>query len=157
METLLDRLRKKHANDDARKNRHAINVLAHRDEIIAALSEGWSARKIWALMIEDNMTTMSYASFCRHVKKSIMPHLQSAVLPKTETLVESVPHEKRQQAAATQKITQPSAPVPKLSEKERLDALKEEAFAAVRSRKPAGPLITKPKTREEEYRELFGE
>lgn len=157
METLLDRLRKKHTTDDARKNRHAVNILAHRDEIIAALNDGWSARKIWALMVEDNMTTMSYASFCRHVKKSIMPHLQSAALPKTEAPAALRAVEKVKTKIATQKTKPPSASQHKLSEKERLDTLKEEAFAAVRTRKPTGSLIEKPKTREEENRELFGE
>jgi hypothetical protein len=156
METLLDRLRKKHTKDDARKNRHAVNILAHRDEIIAALSDGWSARKIWALMVEDNMTAMSYVSFCRHVKKTILPYLQNAIPPKTEAVVVSGPHEKHQAKIATPKVKPSSVPPPKLSEKERLDALKEEAFAAVRSRKPTGSLIEKPKSREEENRQLFG-
>jgi hypothetical protein len=47
-------------------------------------------------------------------------------------------------------------PAKKLTEKERLDLLKEEAFAAVRPPKPTCPLIDKPKTRQEENRELFG-
>jgi hypothetical protein len=157
METLLDRLRKKYTKDDARKNRHAVNVLAHRDEIIAALNDGWSARKILALMVEDNMTTMSYASFCRHVKKSIMPHLQSAALPKTEAQAALGAIEEIETKKTTQRAKSPSAPQHKLSEKERLDALKDEAFAAVKSRKSTGSLIEKPKTREEENRELFGE
>ena len=157
METLLDRLHKKYTNDEARKNRHAVNILVHKEEIIAALSDGWSARKIWALMVEDNMTTMSYASFCRHVKKSIMPHVQNVALPKTEAVVVSASLKKREKREPTKTSNPPSAPSRKLSEKERLDALKEEAFAAVRSRKSVESLIERPKTREEENRELFGE
>jgi hypothetical protein len=47
-------------------------------------------------------------------------------------------------------------PERKLTEKERLDLLREEAFASVSSKTPTGSLIVKPKTREEENQELFG-
>ncbi len=43
------------------------------------------------------------------------------------------------------------------TEQERLDRMREEAFAAVRSKKPVGSLLGKPRTREEERRELFGD
>jgi hypothetical protein len=156
METLLDRLRKKHPKDDARKNRHAVNILAHKDEIIAALNDGWSARKIWALMVEDNMTTMSYASFCRHVKTKIRPRMADAdgadpLIGKPRTPIAK--QDKSTIDTATKKGNSSAG----MTEKERLDLLKEEAFASVRSRKSAGPLIAKPKSREEENRELFGE
>jgi hypothetical protein len=156
METLLDRLRKKHTKDDARKNRHAVTLLAHWDEIIAALNDGWSARKIWALMVEDNMTTMSYASFCRHLKTKIMPYMDDAdgTVPAIRKSVSpSSGREKYQSESPTKKSNTPTKAT---TEKERLDLLKEEAFASVRSRKLAGPLIAKPKSREEENRELFG-
>jgi hypothetical protein len=155
METLLDRLRKKHPKDDARKNRHAVNILAHKDEIVAALNDGWSARKIWELMVEDNMTTMSYASFCRHVKTKITPRMADAdgadpLIGKPRTPIA------KQDKSTIETATKKGNSSAGMTEKERLDLLKEEAFASVRSRKSAGPLIAKPKSREEENRELFG-
>jgi hypothetical protein len=126
-----------------------------KDEIIAALNDGWSARKIWALMVEDNMTTMSYASFCRHVKTKITPCMgdaDGAALLIGKSRMPIVKQDKLPLDTATKKGNSSV----KMTEKERLDLLKEEAFASVRSRKSAGPLIAKLKSREEENRELFG-
>ncbi len=73
MDTLLDRLRKNNPDDNARANRHAVAFLAHKEEIIAALNDGWSARKIWEQMTKDKTVSMCYVSFCRHVNKTIRP------------------------------------------------------------------------------------
>lgn len=75
MGKLLDTLRKKHADQQAKAKRHHLNFLAHKDEITEALKEGWTSKQIWEQMVEDGMTTMSYASFCRLVKKHITPSM----------------------------------------------------------------------------------
>jgi hypothetical protein len=78
MVKLLDNLRKKHAAAQPKVARHTVNFLAHRDEIAGAMKEGWTAKQIWEQMIEDGMTSMSYASFCRHVKTKIMSRMDDA-------------------------------------------------------------------------------
>ena len=102
------------------------------------------------------MTTMSYANLCRLAKKHITPFLINVPgeVPSAEpsSLLSTSPKKSRSNAS-TKSAKQSEQ---KLTEKERLDLLKEEAFASVRSSKPAGPLIDKPKSREEENRELFG-
>ena len=157
MDTLLDRLRKNNPEDNVRANRHAVAFLAHKDEIAAALKEGWSARKIWQQMSQDKTISMSYVSFCRHVKKGIQSRARSQ-----SHAIDSAPTASRQQkkslkSHATPEARQAATPPAAQTEQERLDQLKEEAFAAVRSKKPVGSLITRPKTREEEHRELFGD
>ena len=157
MDTLLDRLRKSHPSDNARANRHAVAFLAHKDEITAALNEGWSARKIWQQMTEDQTISMCYVTFCRHVQKTIQPRAGGE-----GHTVDTAPGASKQQKKSSGEHATPEArqtsnsPVSQ-TEQERLDQLKEEAFAAVRSKKPVGSLITRPKTREEEHRELFGD
>ena len=156
MGKLLDNLRKKHADDAALAKRHGLNFLAHRDEIAEAMKEGWTAKQIWEQMTEDGMITMSYGNLCRLVKKHITPSMHSAnavAAPASASPFPSVQQKKSRESTSTKKSTPPER---KLTEKERLDLMKEEAFASVRSPKPAGSLITKPKTREEENRELFG-
>ncbi len=156
MGKLLDNLRKKHADTPAKANRHALNFLAHKGDIKDALLGGWTAMQVWEQMIEDGMTTMSYATFCRLAKKHITPTMDDvhgiASAPAASAFASSAP--KRSQAnTATKKAMKPPK---KLTEKENLEILKKEAFAAVRSPTPTGPLIGKPKTREEEDRDLFG-
>jgi hypothetical protein len=157
METLLDRLRKNNPEDNARKNRHAIAILAYRDEIIAALKDGWSARKIWQQMVADKTTAMSYVSFCRHMKKTILPDMVGASQPPGSAPATSKPPGKTAQKQATPEALKAVRPLAELSEQERLDQLRDEAFASVRSKKPAGSLIVKPLSREEEHRKLFGD
>ncbi len=156
MGKLLDNLRKKHADDAALAKRHGLNFLAHRDEIAEALKEGWTAKQIWGQMTEDGMITMSYGSLCRLVKKHITPsmhNVDAVAAPADASPRHFAQSEKLRENIATKKS---NAPERKLTEKERLDLMKEEAFASVRSSKPSGSLIGKPKTREEEHRELFG-
>ncbi|MDR1612710.1 MAG: TraK family protein, partial [Planctomycetota bacterium] len=124
METLLDRLRKKHTTDNARKNRHVVTILAHRDEIVAALNDGWSARKIWELMVEDNMTTMSYASFCRHVKTKIMLHMDDADGAASAVGKSAPPAYSHKKATRKHSTKKSNIPTKALTEKERLDILK---------------------------------
>ncbi len=156
MGTLLDNLRKKHADDQAVAKRHSLNFLAHRGEITEALKEGWTSKQVWEQMTEDGMATMSYSNFCRLVKKHITPSMHSANAvdsPTSASPFPSVQQEKSRENTPTKNST-PSER--KLTEKERLDLMKEEAFASVRAPKPTGSLIVKPKTREEENQELFG-
>lgn len=155
MGKLLDNLRKKHAGDQAAAKRHGLNFLAHRDEIVEALKEGWTAKQVWEQMVEDGMTTMSYASFCRHVKMNItlrMDDANDAASLTTEVAPPFGVSKKSPSVSTTKKSKAPAG----MTEKERLDLLKEEAFASVKSRKPSGPLIEKPKSRADENRELFG-
>ncbi len=153
METLLDRLRKNNPEDNARANRHAVAFLAHRDEIVAALKEGWSARKIWQQMTEDKTISMCYVSFCRHVKKAI-PSCRGADAKGRQATPPADGSTLPEKPAIR---TKPDEELKNLPEKERLEILKNEAFAAVRSKKPTGSLLVKPKSREEEHRELFGD
>ena len=157
MDTLLDRLRKNNPDDNARANRHAVAFLAHKEEIIAALNDGWSARKIWEQMTKDKTVSMCYVSFCRHVNKTIRPRAGGKGHTVGITPVAPKPRKKSSEAQAAPEASQTPNPPVAQSEQERLEQLREEAFAAVRSKKPAGPLITRPKTREEEHRELFGD
>lgn len=159
MGKLLDRLRKKHAADGAVVKRHSLNFLAHRNEIEEALKEGWTAKQVWEQMTEDGMIAMSYGSLCRLVKKHITPSMlnaNAAAFPASASLEPFPSPEKSSQKHAAPETLQATKPLSELSEQERLDRLKEEAFASVRSKKPTGSLIVKPKTREEEHRELFG-
>lgn len=156
MGKLLDNLRKKHAADQPKSNRHTVNFLAHKEEIMEALREGWTTKQVWEQMTEDGMTTMSYASLCRLVKKHItlsmdVAHGDSSSVSALRSTSPSPA--KMRPASPTKKSKQPER---ELTEQERLDLLREEAFASVRSTRSAGPLIDKPKTREEENRELFG-
>ncbi len=157
MDTLLDRLRKNNPEENARANRHAVAFLAHKDEIAAALQEGWSARKIWQQMLQDKTISMCYVSFCRHLKKAIQPRTGGAAHTVDSAPATSKPQKKSSGTQATTEARQAATPPAAQTEQERLDQLKEEIFAAVRSKKPVGSLITRPKTREEEHRELFGD
>ena len=71
MGKLLDNLRKKQAATSPKTNRHTVNFLAHKDDIAEAMREGWTTRQIWEQMIEDGLTSMSYATLCRLAKKHI--------------------------------------------------------------------------------------
>lgn len=156
MGKLLDNLRKKHADDVAMAKRHTLNFLAHKDEIAEALKEGWAVKQVWEQMTEDGMTVMSYGSLCRLIKKHITSSMRNAdavASPAGASPRPSVPSEKSLDNAATKESNLPER---KLTEKERLDLLREEAFASVRAKKPAGPLIVKPLSKEEEHRKLFG-
>ena len=155
MGKLLDNLRKKYAAQQSPAKRHALNFLAHKNEIAEALKEGWTAKQIWEQMIEDGTTAMSYSSFCRHVRMTFTPHMGDGEIASASNAKPS-PSVQARNKIPTEQSTTKSNPLVQLTEEERLDALKEEAFAAVRSRKPSGPLIDKPKSREEERRELFG-
>jgi hypothetical protein len=155
MGKLMDDLRKKHAAAFPKARRHALNFLAHKDEIEEAMREGFTAKQVWEQMVENGMTTMSYANLCRLVKRHI-----TLAMANVDGAASSVGGHKSSAAAIDKshedKATRKGTPLAKMTEKERLDLLKEEAFASVRSRKSAGPLIAKPKSREEENRELFG-
>lgn len=156
MGKLLDNLRKKHAADQPKANRHTVNFLAHKEEITEALREGWATKQIWEQMIEDGMTTMSYASLCRLVKKHVTLPMDNAngAARSTNAAPSPLPSPaKSRENKPTKKYKQPER---ELTEKERLDLLKEEAFESVRSAKTTGPLIGKPKSRDEENQELFG-
>jgi hypothetical protein len=155
MGKLLDNLRKKHADDQSTSKRHSLNFLAHKGEITEALQEGWTTKQVWAQMTEDSMTTMSYSNFCRLTKKHITPSMNSAddAVSLAGTSPSLPSPEKSTKNITTKKDISPERT---LTEKERLDLLRKEAFASVRSPKPTGSLIAKPKTREEENRELFG-
>jgi hypothetical protein len=110
-------------------------------------------------MIDEGMTAMSYANLCRLVQKHIAPvadTAQSASPLSNASRKPSPSPEKSSPRQATPKALQPEKPLSELSEQERLDRMKEEAFAAVRSKTPAGPLLMKPLSREEEHRKLFG-
>lgn len=156
MGKLLDNLRKKHADQQAKAKRHHLNFLAHKDEIAEALKEGWTSKQIWEQMVEDGMTTMSYASLCRLVKKHIMPSMNDAGDNNLSAGASPPPSNPSTKTPVNQSTKKSNTPGRKFAEKERLDLLKEEAFASVRSPKPAGPLIGKPKSRDEENEELFG-
>ncbi len=156
MGKLLDNLRKKHANDAALTKRHGINFLAHKGEIAEALKEGWTAKQIWEQMTEDGMITMSYGSLCRLIKKHITPSMYNADGAESPASISPRHSAQPKKSLENTAIKNSNPPERKLTEKERLDLMKEEAFASVRSPKPAGSLIVKPKTREEENQELFG-
>ena len=150
MGKLLDNLRKKHAATKSRAGRHAVNFLAHKDEITEALRDGWNAKQVWEQMTEDGMTTMSYSTFCRHVDKYVMPSME---IPNgTNLSADASPSRSSSAKKASTNSAARSINTPKKepTEKERLDLMKKKAFESVRSPKPAGPLIGKPKTREEE-------
>ncbi len=156
MGKLLDNLRKKHAAAQPKAGRHTVNFLAHRDDIAEAMREGWTAKKIWEQMREDGMTAMSYSTFCRHVDRHIMPSIYDAhgAVPAVDAAKSSASSPKKSRMVKPTK--EAKAPKKMQTEKERLDLLKEEAFTSVRSAKPTGPLITKPKSPDEENEELFG-
>ena len=161
MGTLLDSLHRKyavkHAAGHSKASRHVLNFLAHKDEVEEAMREGWTVKQVWEQMTEDGMTSMSYANLCRLVKKHIIP--SPSVVDVTIPLVDvsSSPSSKVEKPRDNKPAKKSKRPEKKLTEKERLDLLREEAFASVRSRKTGGSLIENPKSREEERRELFGE
>lgn len=156
MGKLLDSLRKNRASKQATSKRHSLVFLVHQGDIREALQSGWTAKQIWEQMCEDGMTAMSYATFCRLVKKHAIPsladenrasHSSDAAYPLSQPSLKS-------RNNISTKISTPQER--KFSEKERLDRLKVEAFAAARGKKSIGSLIGKPKSREEENQELFG-
>lgn len=152
MGKLLDSLRKKYCAGNPETKRHIINFLSHKADIEAALNDGLTAKQIWTHMVEEGMTAMSYPSFCRHVRLSIKSTLANEPPPVSPS---SKPRKAAKESPQV-KVAKTATPLEQLSEEERLELLKQEAFDAVRSRKPTGSLITKPKTREEERKELFG-
>ncbi len=156
MGKLLDNLRKKHADDQTVAKRHSLNFLAHRDEITEALKEGWTSKQVWEQMTEDGTATMSYSNFCRLVKKHIAPSMRNVDVAASPASASPSPSVKQEKSCKNTSTKNSASSERKLTEKERLDLLREEAFASVRSPKSAGSLIGKPKTREEENRELFG-
>lgn len=156
MGKLLDSLRKKHAAAPIKSNRHTLNFLAHKNDIAEAMREGWTAKQIWEQMTDEGMTTMSYATCCRLVKKHIMPSMGNANGTAHSAGASPLPSGPLEKAQANSSAKKSKRPVENLTEKERLDLLREEAFASVRAARQADQLIGKPKSREEENRELFG-
>ena len=149
MGKLLDNLRKKQVTEPSKTNRHTLNFLAHKDDIAEAMREGWTTKQIWEQMIEDGLTTMSYATLCRLIKKHIMPSMDNAhgaLLPASASPLPSAPPIKTRANTSTKQINRSDR---KLTEKERLDLMKKEAFASVRSVKKTEPLIgpSKPRSR----------
>ena len=157
MGKLLDNLRKKHAVAQSKPSRHTVNFLSHKDEITEALRQGWTSKQIWEQMTEDSMTTMSYPSLCRLIKKHIIPFMDVVPVSNPLDSASPSPAPKVEKSQVNQSAKKSNQPEKTLTEKERLDLMKEEAFASVRSRKQVGPAIGKAKSREEERRELFGE
>jgi hypothetical protein len=96
---------------------------------------------------------MCYSNFCALVRKNIPDEGKTAnakAVPATPPAISEKPPVK----PANQKMS--DAELASLPEDERLEMLKNETFAKVRAPKPHGPLIVKPKTREQELQELFG-
>jgi type IV secretory pathway VirB10-like protein len=151
MGKLTDRLKAKHA-DRSGRNRHRVNFLAHKADIAEAIREGWSVMQIWQQMQEDGQITMSYSAFCTHVRREIPSESRIANVKARP----AAPAASEKPPAKPAPRTKPEVAFEKLPEAERLERLKQEAFASSRSPKPTGSLIVKPKTREEEYEELFG-
>lgn len=156
MGKLLDRLRKEYGVQPAAR-RHSVNFLTNLNEIAEARREGWTTKQIWAQMRKDNMTSMSYVHFCRLVKKHITISVDDVHKEIHSANISRKPSPSPEGSLTSTSAKSPNPSERKLTEKERLDLLKEEAFKSVRSPKPTGPLIGKPKSREEENRDLFGE
>ena len=152
MGKLTDKLKAKHA-DKGGRNRHRVNFMAHKTDIAEAIQEGWSVRQIWQQMLEDGQIAMCYSSFCAYVRRGIAS--ESGADAKGRQATPPAGGNTLSEKPATR--TKPDEALKNLPEKERLEILKNEAFAAVRSKKPAGSLLVKPKSREEEHRELFGD
>ncbi len=152
MGKLTDKLKAKHA-DRGGRNRHRVTFLAHKADIVEAIREGWSAMQIWQQMTEDGQISMCYSTFCTHVRREI-PDATGETKP-ADAKEKPVAPPAGSRGKLSEKPVDRIA-LEELTEDERLEALKNEAFAKVRS-KPVGPLITHPKTREEELRELFGD
>ena len=156
MGDLLDKLREAYGSPPAARRRDVI-FLAHKDEIAEALRAGWTIKQVWAQITKgDANAIISYTHFCRLVKEHItLPtnDVQGEVSPAAASSSTSSQSEKQINAPAKNPDISEHAP----TEKERLDLLKEQTFKAVRAPKSTGPLIGKPKTREEEDRELFKE
>lgn len=155
MGKLTDKLKAKHADKDGR-NRHRVIFLAHKADIAEAIREGWSAKQIWQQMLEDGQIAMCYSTFCTLVRREIPATGESKTTDAKERSVPAAPVTSEKPPAKPENQTKQEAVPDELSEDERLEELKKEAFAAVRSPKSTGSLIGKPKTREEERRELFG-
>lgn len=155
MGKLTDKLKAKHV-DRGGRNRHRVNFLAHKADISEAIREGWSAKQIWQQMLEDGQIAMCYSTFCTLVRREIPATGESKTTDAKERSVPTAPVASEKPPAKPENRTNPEEALEELSEDERLERLKKEAFAAVRSPKPTGSLIVKPKTREEERRELFG-
>ena len=155
MDDLLDKLREAYGSPPAARRRNVI-FLAHKDKIAEALRAGWTIKQVWAQITKGDANVISYTHFCRLVKDHITSppnDVHGEVPPAAASSLTSSQSEKQVNAPAKNSDVSEHAS----TEKERLDLLKEQTFKAVRAPKSTGPLIGKPKTREEEDRELFRE
>lgn len=68
--TLTDRLQDQRKKVPSVKT-GVVAVLAHKEEIKHAMSQGFTMKEIHAIMVSDNAMPISYAAFTRLVKKYI--------------------------------------------------------------------------------------
>jgi hypothetical protein len=53
----------------SRHRRHTAVVLALRDEIQAALDDGWSRHAIWETLVEEHRVQIKYHAFLRYLRR----------------------------------------------------------------------------------------
>lgn len=88
-ESLGERICKRILSDPSapksQKNRAAF--LAYRDEIEAALADGWSILAVWRMMSDDGRITFTYQSFRKYVNRLIYkrPKAIQASTPKAKS------------------------------------------------------------------------
>ena len=52
-----------------RAGKNLASFLVEKEEILAALSDGWPVKEIWNTLLEAKRITMSYQTFLRYVSK----------------------------------------------------------------------------------------
>jgi hypothetical protein len=64
--------------------------LALRDEIRAAMEDGWSVKVIWETLRDEGKISFSYPAFCGYANRLILsPHQAKAVKVETTAVTES--------------------------------------------------------------------
>ena len=71
MKELASLLKAKYGNDSARGKRAQITneILIRKNEILAELINGWSARAIWEVLSENKEITCTYKTFAGHLRR----------------------------------------------------------------------------------------
>jgi hypothetical protein len=85
MKELSTLLRDKYAKSATAKRAQIRNeILVRREEILAEIAKGWSARAIWEVLTESKEITCSYKTFIGHVHRLQLKAPESPTTPKKE-------------------------------------------------------------------------
>ena len=97
---LLARILKQDLAEPRMKDRHRIAFIAMRDPIEQALKGGATAKRIWALLRDENKISCSYYTFSRYVNSLIL-HKNKQKKPQVKSSAKAV--EKPQQITPEEK------------------------------------------------------